>query len=98
MLQTVCRGAAEHLSDPSIPTARGQEHFLCSSRSGGDWDWGGGGGGYGGAAEAEMDEDEYAQRIWERMEQRKRAASGASAAARQQWGKADEASARRQVR
>ncbi|EIE23600.1 hypothetical protein COCSUDRAFT_63128 [Coccomyxa subellipsoidea C-169] len=63
--------------------------------SGGDWDWGGGG--YGGAAEAEMDEDEYAQRIWERMEQRKRAASGASAAARQQWGKADEASARRQA-
>lgn len=50
-----------------------------------------------GAAEAEMDEDVYAQRIWERMEQKKRAASGPSAAARAQWGQADDASARRQV-
>ncbi|KAK9905471.1 hypothetical protein WJX75_000397 [Coccomyxa subellipsoidea] len=65
-----------------------------------EWGWFGGGWGEGmgaGAADAEMDEDVYAQRIWERMEQKKRAASGASAAARHQWGKADEASARRQA-
>ena len=65
----------------------------CACRFGGGWGEGMGAG----AADAEMDEDVYAQRIWERMEQKKRAASGASAAARDQWGKADEASARRQV-
>lgn len=59
---------------------------------GGAWDYGKG------PAEAEMDEDEYAQRVWERMEQKRRASNGASAAAREQWGKADSAAARRQVR
>ena len=44
-----------------------------------------------------MDEDEYAQRVWERMEQKRRATEGPSAAAREQWGKADGAAARRQV-
>ena len=42
-------------------------------------------------------EDAYARRLWEEMERRKRASSGASAAARETWGAADEAAARRQV-
>ncbi|BDA47516.1 probable unconventional myosin-XVI at N-terminal half [Coccomyxa sp. Obi] len=66
-----------------------------------EWGWSsfGGAWNYGnGEAEAEMDEDEYAQRVWERMEQKRRAGNRASAAAREQWGKADDASARRQAR